>query len=91
MSVNIDGYTYKRSTRKGKKLMVKVGDKIIHFGDRNMKHFRDKTRFFKSLDHNDLNRRKNYLARAKGIKNGDGKLTKNDPNSANYHAIRILW
>lgn len=91
MGVKIDGYTYNKSTHKDKKLMVEVDGKIIHFGDRNMEHYRDKTGFYKNLDHNDEQRRKSYIARASGIKNKEGKLTKDDPSSPNYHAIRILW
>jgi len=54
-------------------------------------HFKDKTGIWKSLDHGDKERRKNYLSRASGIKDGQGNLTKNNPLSPNYHAIRILW
>lgn len=35
--------------------------------------------------------RKSYLARSAGIRNKQGKLTKNDKNSANYWARKILW
>lgn len=71
--------------------MVKVGDKTIHFGNRNMQHFKDKTGIWKSKDHNDPERRKNYLNRSAGIKDGKGRLTKDNPNSANFHARRTLW
>lgn len=89
--VKIGKFNYEKSTRKDKKLMVIVNGKKIHFGARNMEHFKDKTGIWKSLDHNDPKRRKNYLARAKGIKNKEGKLTKDIETSPNYHAIRILW
>jgi len=56
-----------------------------------MEHFKDKTGIWKSKDHGDKERRKRFLSRAKGIKRKDGSLTKDDPMSANYHAIRILW
>ena len=71
--------------------MVVVDGKTIHFGARNMQHYKDKTGLWKELDHLDPKRRKNYLARAKGIKNKKGELTKDIETSANYHAIKILW
>lgn len=93
--VRVGNYVYKKSTRPDKKLMVVVkrkgGDKTIHFGARDMEHFKDKTGIWKSKDHGDDKRRKSYLRRAKGIKNKAGELTWKDPMSANYHAIRILW
>jgi len=89
--VKIGRYNYEKSDRKGKKLMTIVGGKKIHFGDSKMEQFKDKTGIWSSKDHNDKERRKNYLSRAKGIKNKQGELTYKDPKSANYHAVRILW
>tara|TARA_R100000353_G_scaffold157111_2_gene116152 strand:+ start:4929 stop:5222 length:294 start_codon:yes stop_codon:yes gene_type:complete len=96
--VKIGRYNYEKSTNPNKKLMVVVekdGKKrTIHFGNRKApanEHFFDKTRIWKSLDHGDKERRKNYLSRSAGIKNKEGKLTKDDPFSPNYHARRILW
>ena len=83
--VKVGNYDYEKSTRKGKKLMVRVKGKLIHFGDNSMEHYKDKTGIWKSKDHNDKERRKNYLARSGGIKG------KNDPESANYHSRRVLW
>jgi hypothetical protein len=75
-----------KSDRKGKKGMVYVkkdGKKrLIHFGDSSMKDF---------TQHGDKKRRANYLARSGGIKNKEGKLTKNDKNSANYWSRRVNW
>jgi hypothetical protein len=75
-----------KSTKAGKKMMVYVmkdGKKrLIHFGDSSMKDFRQ---------HKDEARRKSYLARSGGIKNKQGKLTKNDKNSANYWSRKVLW
>lgn len=84
-------YNYEKSTAKGKKLMVKVQGKTIHFGDKNMGHFKDKTGIWKSKDHGDPERRKSFLARSKGIKKKDGSLAWKDPMSPNYHAVRVLW
>ena len=89
--VKIGNYNYEKSTKKNKKLMVKVNNKLIHFGSSAMGHFKDKTKIWASKDHNDDKRRKNYLSRSAGIKKKDGTLTKDDPTSANYHARRILW
>ena len=93
--VKIGNYTYFKSNKKGKKLMttVKVNgkDKIIHFGSSVMGHYKDKTGIWKELNHNDKERKKNYLSRSSGIKNKQGKITKDDPKSSNYHARKILW
>ena len=75
-----------KSTKKGKKGSVYVmkngAKRLIHFGDSTMKDF---------TQHKDPARRKNYLERSGGIKNKEGKLTKNDKNSANYWSRRINW
>ena len=91
MKVKIGKYFYEKSPVKNKKLRVVVDNKTIDFGDTRYQHFKDKTGIWKSLDHNDPVRRKNYLTRSAGIKNKNGKLTKDDPTSPNYHSIRILW
>jgi len=90
--VKVGKYDYEKSTRKGKKLKVVVNNKTIHFGNINYQHFKDKTGLLpKSLNHGDKKRRDNYLKRSKGIKNKKGELTHLDPESANYHSIKILW
>ena len=91
-SKTIDGYTYMRSDKKGKKLMVIVNDKRVHFGADGYTHFHDKTGLLpKSLNHDDKARRQSYLARTAKIRRKDGSLTANDPTSPNYHARKILW
>ena len=89
--VKVGRYNYEKSTAKNKKLMTTVNGKVIHFGAANMSHYKDKTGIWKSKDHLDKDRRKNYLSRSKGITDKNGNLTWKDPTSANYHAIRILW
>jgi hypothetical protein len=84
-------YTYEKSTRKDKKLMTIVDGKRVHFGNPKYQHFKDKTGIWKSKDHGDPERRKNYLSRAKGIKLKDGSLAWKNPKSPNYHAVKILW
>ena len=92
MKVKIGKYEYEKSTKKGKKLMVKVNNKTIHFGNINYQHFKDKTGLLpKSLNHGDKKRRDNYLKRSKTIKNKKKELTYLNPESANYHSVRILW
>ena len=89
--VKVGKYNYELSSRKGKKLMTVVDGKLIHFGASGMEHFKDKTGIWSKLDHGDPKRRKNYLTRTAGIKDKEGKLTKDDPSSPNYHSRRILW
>jgi hypothetical protein len=89
--VRIGKYEYNKSTRKGKKLMVNVSGKTIHFGDATRQHYFDKTGIWSSQNHNDKKRRKNYLTRSAGIKDGKGNLTKDDPMSPNWHSRKILW
>tara|TARA_R100000231_G_scaffold62041_1_gene50423 strand:- start:433 stop:711 length:279 start_codon:yes stop_codon:yes gene_type:complete len=89
--VKIGKFTYFKSTKKDKKLMTKVGNKTVHFGSSKMEHFKDKTGIWKSKDHGDKERRKNYLTRSAGIKNKKGQLTKDIETSPNYHSRRILW
>lgn len=75
--------TPQKSTRKGKKLMIKIihdgKEKIVHFGSSNYKQNYSKEA------------RKNYLQRSKGIKNKKGELTYLDKTSANYLSRKYLW
>lgn len=89
--IKIGKYIYFKSDKKGKKLMTIVDGKTIHFGNTAYQHFKDKTGFWKKLDHNDKERRKNYLSRSGGIKNKKNQLTKDDVGSPNYHSRNILW
>jgi len=79
-------YKPMKSTRKGKKGMVYVmkdGKKrLIHFGDSSMTD--GKSGASKA-------QQKSYLARSGGIRNKEGKLTKNDKNSANYWSRKVNW
>lgn len=85
---------FKKSTRKGKKYMVITPKgKKIHFGALGYQHYKDTTglNLYSNLNHLDKSRRKNYLSRAKGIKNKQGKLTWKDKESPNYYAVKYLW
>jgi hypothetical protein len=91
-SVIVDGYQYFKSDRKDKKLMVKINDEWIHFGNSNYEHYFDRTELLnKKLNHKDEARRKLYLLRATGITDKNGRYTYKDHTSANHHAISILW
>ncbi len=84
-----------KSKAKGKKYSVYVmkngKKKLINFGDSNMQEYKDKDGLYSSKNHLDPVRRKSYLARAKGIKNKEGKLTWKDKNTANYWSVHYLW
>ncbi len=71
-----------KSSRKSKKFMVRYRGKTIHFGASGYQDF---------LDHKDPKRRENYLSRARGIRDGSGKLTHRNKNKSNFWAINILW
>jgi hypothetical protein len=90
--VVVDGFEYKVSNRRDKKLQVWVRGRWIHFGQKGYQHYYDRTQLLpKSWNHKDSTRRANYLSRANGIKLKTGQRAANDPSSPNYHAIKILW
>ena len=69
--------------KKGSVFVMKDGKKrLIHFGDSSMTDKR------KGASKEQI---KSYRARSAGIKNKEGKLTKNDKNSANYWSRKINW
>ena len=72
-----------KSWRKGKKKVVKacLGNKVkvIHFGDTKYKHDYSKKA------------KQNYLKRSAGIRDKQGRLTKDNIFSANYWSRKILW
>ena len=65
--------------------------KIIPFGDTDYDHFFDKIGDYSINNHFDIDRRKQYLARATRIKDNHGNYTLNNPLKSNYYAIRLLW
>ena len=91
IKMKIGKYNYERSTRKGKKLMTIVNGKVVHFGDSSKEQYKDRTGLWKKKDHLDKERRKNFLTRSAGIRDKEGRLTKDDPESPNYHSRKILW
>ena len=71
------------SNAKNKKYSIVLPEgKTINFGDSRYEDF---------IDHKDNERRKNYLARAKKIKNKSGKFTYKDKYSPNYYSVNLLW
>ena len=70
-----------KSSKAGKDGMVYVkskgdGKRLLHFGDSSMPN------------NTSAAAKKSYMARSGGIRNKEGKLTKNDRNSANYWSRR---
>ena len=82
-----------RSTRSKSKYSTVYNGKTIHFGAREMQQYKDSTGLglYSHMDHLDPKRRKSYLSRAKGIRNGKGEITWEDPSTANYYSVHYLW
>lgn len=89
--IKVGKYTYEKSTRKDKKLMTKINNKTIHFGDAKMEHYKDRTGIWKDKDHNDKTRRASFRKRTEGIKKKDGTPAYLDPNQPAWHSYHILW
>ena len=70
------------SEKKDKKLKVKHDGKWIHFGQTGYQDY---------TTHRDDVRQKAYCKRAAGIRGKDGRRTGDDPGSANFYAMRLLW
>ena len=94
----VTGKAFEKLTKKAKKLGAKSLDyskrknnkyvvtlptgKNLHFGSSQYPDF---------LIHKDEERKDKYLARAKKIKNKKGELTYENPGSANYWSVNLLW
>ena len=71
------------SKRKNNKYVVKLSSgKNLHFGSSQYPDF---------LIHKDNERKEKYLSRAMKIKNKKGELTYNNPESANFWSVNLLW
>ena len=71
------------SKRKNNKYMVKLpSGKNLHFGSSQYPDF---------LIHKDNERKEKYLSRAMKIKNKKGELTYENPESANFWSVNLLW
>ena len=70
------------STRKNNKYMVTLqSGKKVHFGSKKYSDY---------LIHKNKDRRDKYLARATKIKNKQGELTYNNPESSNFWSVHLL-
>jgi hypothetical protein len=82
----------KKSDRKNKKLVgIAPSGNEVHFGHPDYEHYYDETGIWENLNHLDEERRDNYNARAKKIKDKRGKLTYMNPESPNAWAYWVLW
>ena len=71
------------SKRKNNKYVVKLpSGKNLHFGSSQYPDY---------LIHKDNERKEKYLSRAKKIKNKKGELTYENPESANFWSVNLLW
>ena len=71
------------SKRKNNKYVVTLpSGKNLHFGSSQYPDF---------LIHKDNERKEKYLSRAMKIKNKKGELTYNNPESANFWSVNLLW
>lgn len=74
-----------RSDKPDKKYFVCAKDKYtgevkkIHFGQKPYKHNYSETAW------------RSYMKRSAGIRDKEGRLTKDNPGSANYWARKVLW
>ena len=71
------------SKRKNNKYVVKLpSGKNLHFGSSQYPDF---------LIHKDNERKEKYLSRAMKIKNKKGELTYENPESANFWSVNLIW
>ena len=71
------------SKRKNNKYVVTLpSGKKLHFGSSKYPDF---------LINRDEEKKEKYLSRAKKIKNKKGELTYQNPESANYWSVNLLW
>ena len=81
-AIQLGATDLRRSTRSGKKWMVRYNNKSIHFG---AEGYQDYTM------HRDEKRRANYHKRHKSIKLKDGTPAYLNKNQASYWSLAILW
>ena len=68
----------------------KITNTWLHFQVEKKVHF-GSTKYPDYFTHKDKDRRDKYLARATKIKNKQGELTYNNPESANFWSVNLLW
>lgn len=87
-----DGYTFKRSSQKGKKYdAFKGGKKIASFGAKGYEHYDDRIGLYDHLDHKDPKRRAAYRKRHGGIKTKDGRVAVRIRESPAWFSQKYLW
>ena len=80
---NLGAESLDYSPRKNNKYMATLpGGKKVHFGSPKYEDY---------TIHKDKERRDKYLSRAMKIKNKQGELTYNNPESSNYWSVHLLW
>ena len=86
-----------KSNRKDKKYRVEFvfKDKVhkVNFGQLGFQHFKDRTplKLYKSLDHNDKDRRERYRKRHSGIRNKQNQLVFKLVTSPSFWSWNMLW
>ena len=78
-------FEFRKSTRKNKKYMAKVGNKWVHFGQLGYEHYYDATplHLYSNLNHLDARRRRNFKARHEG--------TRHKKYSPSWFSDQFLW
>ncbi len=78
-------FEFRKSTRKNKKYMAKVGNKWVHFGQLGYEHYYDSTplQLYSDWNHLDPKRRKNFKARH--------EATRHKKYSPSWFCDRFLW
>jgi hypothetical protein len=82
---------FKKSTKSGKKYMITINGKTIHFGASGYQQYHDKIGLYSSLDHGDLNRRKRYRDRHKKIYNKFGVPSYRVKYTPAWFSWHYLW
>lgn len=78
-------FEFRKSTRKNKKYMAKVGNKWVHFGQLGYEHYYDATplHLYSNLNHLDPRRRRNFKARH--------EATRHKKYSPSWFSDNFLW
>lgn len=83
--VFLDGYEFRKSTRKNKKYdAYRDGKYLTSFGDNRYEHYHDKIGLWSELDHGDEKRRDAYRSRHQGDR-------LDDDTSAGFFSWNYLW
>ena len=75
-------FIVEKSTSPRHRYQVEVYGKLVRFGSPVMENW---------WIHKDPIRRENYLKRSAGIKDSQGRFTRNNPLSPNWWSRKVLW